>query len=285
METTTQARIDHVVVYGGPHLEALAVTYRRLGFTLTPQGHHTLGSSNHLAIFGTDYLELLGVLPQDVERFGDGWNHPPGLSGLVFKTDDAQALWQRLEKQGVPLAGVKPDVFSRPVELEDGTRRDARFRVVRIALDQFPNGRVYFCEQQTPELVWRPAWQQHANQVISVARYCYAAAPDALQHMAQLLQRSSGATSAEPVAQGWRLRLGNAAVDVRSREAIAMDWAVAQTLVPDKEGAVALALRTRSLDAVRRALRAGNVIAVRDEARRIVVAPEDAGGVLLAFVV
>ena len=29
--------------------------------------------------------------------------------------------------------------------------------------DAFPAGRFYFCEHLTPELVWRPEWQSHAN--------------------------------------------------------------------------------------------------------------------------
>ena len=32
-----------------------------LGFQLTPMGKHSLGSANHLAVFGEDYLELLGT--------------------------------------------------------------------------------------------------------------------------------------------------------------------------------------------------------------------------------
>ena len=31
-------------------------------------------------------------------------------------------------------------------------------------------GRVYFCEHLTPELVWRPEWQGHANGAQAIAR-------------------------------------------------------------------------------------------------------------------
>ena len=46
--------LDHVVVNVHDRIDAAAETYRRLGFTLTPRGYHTLGSMNHLAMFGTD---------------------------------------------------------------------------------------------------------------------------------------------------------------------------------------------------------------------------------------
>src|SRR5580692_2114904 len=53
--------LDHVVVNVRDRIDEAAETYCRLGFTLTPRGYHTLGSINHLAMFGTDYLELIGV--------------------------------------------------------------------------------------------------------------------------------------------------------------------------------------------------------------------------------
>ena len=60
--------LDHVVVNVRDRIDAAAETYRRLGFTLTPRGYHTLGSMNHLAMFGTDYLELIAVKPGDDSR-------------------------------------------------------------------------------------------------------------------------------------------------------------------------------------------------------------------------
>ena len=53
--------LDHAVIGLGTELDAGEACYRRLGFTLTPRGYHSLGSMNHLAVFGTDYLELLAA--------------------------------------------------------------------------------------------------------------------------------------------------------------------------------------------------------------------------------
>jgi len=55
--------LDHAVINVMGKLDEAAAQYTRLGFQLTERGHHTLGSSNNLAIFGTNYLELLGYLP------------------------------------------------------------------------------------------------------------------------------------------------------------------------------------------------------------------------------
>ena len=46
--------LDHVVVNVCDRIDDGLQTYRRLGFTMTPRGYHTLGSMNHLAIFATD---------------------------------------------------------------------------------------------------------------------------------------------------------------------------------------------------------------------------------------
>ena len=60
------------------------------------------------------------------------------------------------------MAGDPPKSFSRPVRLDDG-EVDASFRTVTVRSDVFSAGRVYFCEHLTPEYVWRPEWQTHAN--------------------------------------------------------------------------------------------------------------------------
>ena len=79
--------LDHVVIDVRDRMDEALATFAGLGFQLTPRGHHTLGSMNHLAMFATDYLELLG--------FGAGGGSRPelapfpvGLNGLVFKTGE-----------------------------------------------------------------------------------------------------------------------------------------------------------------------------------------------------
>lgn len=43
--------LDHVVIYVADQLDDADTLYRHLKFQLLPRGHHSLGSSNHLAIF------------------------------------------------------------------------------------------------------------------------------------------------------------------------------------------------------------------------------------------
>jgi glyoxalase-like protein len=158
--------LDHVVIDVRDRMDEAANAFAALGFELTPRGHHTLGSMNHLAMFATDYLELLG--------FGEGGASRPelapfpiGLNGLVFKTDDADAVHAHALAAGLPILPVQ--AFSRPVEL-GGSRQDARFRTTRLDPAKIAMGRVYFCEHRTPELVWRPEWQSHPNGARAISR-------------------------------------------------------------------------------------------------------------------
>ncbi len=160
--------IDHIVVDVRDRMEEGARRYRALGFQLTPLGKHSLGSANHLAILGRDYLELLGTdIPGGTLR-PDIAGFPVGLNGLVFRAEGSEALQQQQQARGVPVQGVVN--FFRPVEYPDGTRGDARFNVVRLDIAAAFDGRTYWCEHLTPEHVWRPEWQAHPNGATGIAR-------------------------------------------------------------------------------------------------------------------
>jgi hypothetical protein len=160
--------LDHVVINARNDIDGAAETFRRLGFTLTERGYHTLGSMNHLAMFGTDYLELIAVpkdAPPDVRP--DVQASPYGLNGFVFGTEDSAELHAALSAAGVNAKA--PREFSRPVRL-DGGEHQATFRTVSIPESDTPYGRIYYCHHLTRDLVWRDAWRRHANGVVAVAR-------------------------------------------------------------------------------------------------------------------
>ncbi|MFK7967043.1 MAG: VOC family protein [Burkholderiaceae bacterium] len=167
-------QLDHAVVNTQYALDRAQTAFEALGFHLTDRGYHSLGSINHLMMFTTDYLELIG-LPDKPAQAGEPLptragvsDAPLGINGLVFKTDSADAMFEHLQRIG--MAGNPPKSFSRPVALAgEAQTRDASFRTVHVRPDCFPAGRVYFCEHYTPDLVWRPEWQSHANAAKSIA--------------------------------------------------------------------------------------------------------------------
>ncbi|HQT78898.1 MAG TPA: VOC family protein [Rhodopila sp.] len=243
--------LDHVVVDARESIDAAAEAYTALGFQLTPRGHHTLGSSNNLAIFGTNYLELLGF-GQNGGMRPELMPFPAGLNGLVFKTDNAADTAARAQQAGI--AASPASAFSRPVTV-DGTTRDAKFRTTHLPPDVSGIGRVYFCEHLTPELVWRPTWQVHPNGAQQVIRVLVATDDPSRQTrlFAGLFSDSSVASRAD----------GTAALSLSDGGTVVLA-PVTRTLealgdaAPDAAGRAnfmaALVIRVASIDAVARLL-------------------------------
>lgn len=156
--------LDHLVINSHFDIDALAEVFQALGFRLTPRGYHSLGSLNHLMMFDSHYLEIIG-LPGEGKLRQEILNSPQGIDGLVFSSQDAAATRQFLEEAGFSLQPLQH--FSR--EVVDGTvSGTARFTTLRLLGDEFSAGRVYFCQHHTPEWVWRPGWPGHANGVTGI---------------------------------------------------------------------------------------------------------------------
>jgi hypothetical protein len=152
--------LDHLVVNAMFEIDAAAVCFAALGFTLTPLGYHSLGSVNHLMMLGDHYLELVGLPVGTTTLRREILESRLGIDGLVFKSDDAQATYDRLIGADVDCGA--PQSFSRPVEI-DGCEQIARFRTTRLTAGELPGVRVYFCEHLTPQWVFGPAVPPHAN--------------------------------------------------------------------------------------------------------------------------
>jgi hypothetical protein len=121
-------------------LDAAARDFAALGFTLTPRGHHSIGSRNHCIMLGSTYLELLspGTGPSEwLEHYRKCLEEGEGLAALAYKMDAPEGEFMDL---------------SRPVE--GGI---ARFRLTQL------EPRFFLVQHLTPELVWRREWQAHAN--------------------------------------------------------------------------------------------------------------------------
>lgn len=269
--------LDHVVVNSRDRMELAADIYRRLGFTLTPRGHHTLGSINHLAMFGTDYLELLGVPPGGAART-DVLDWPEGLNGVVFGTEDSDAIYAALSAAGAPV--LPPLAFSRPVALPGGAR-DAAFRTVRVGREAVAAGRLYFCHHLTRDLVWRDEWRRHANGVLGVASVVIAAErPDSLGVVFAAL---FGDDAVVRIAGGLRLGAGLTSIDVVTRDELHRRFGAAAPADGRADAMAALVLRVADLSRPAAALRTGGIAGVIADAGRLLVPASEAMGVTLAF--
>lgn len=271
--------LDHVVINVRDRIDEAQDVFQRLGFSLTPRGYHSLGSMNHLAIFGTDYLELIAAPPGDTRR-PEILGSPEGLNGLVFGTEDSAGVHAALATAGVPV--LEPRQFTRPVDL-GGQTEDATFRTVRLPEDgTVPDGRLYFCHHLTRHLVWRDAWRQHANGAVAVARAVIMSHDPG--RWGSLFGRMFGSGSVRAIDGGCALTVGLSRFEVVSPARLA-------DLFGDAAGdpggradmMAALTFRTTSLDRAEAALAVGGIVA-RRHAGRIVVPAAGAFGSVLEFV-
>lgn len=271
--------LDHVVVNVRDQMDLALITYQRLGFTMTPRGYHTLGSMNHLAMFGTDYLELISVDPNAAVPRADVMQFPLGLNGLVFGSEDSAASYAACAAADVPV--TPPTEFSRLVTLPDGTR-DATFRTVHLAPGTIPAGRVYFCQHFTRDLVWRDEWRHHPNGVTGIARVIMAATDP--RAPAEIFARMFGADAISEIRGGLRLIIGLTNLDIITPAEVAEQFGDA---APDsaerRQYMVGLTLRCRALDRAASALIAGGIAITSQTDWRIVVPAAAAMGAVLEF--
>jgi catechol 2,3-dioxygenase-like lactoylglutathione lyase family enzyme len=267
--------LDHIVIDVRDRIDEAFERFTALGFHLTPRGHHTLGSSNHLAVFAADYLELLGfgaggAARPEIERF------PIGLNGLVFKAEDAESVYRHARAAGLPIQPVQS--FSRPVSLA-GETRNARFRTTRLDPKEVPMGRVYFCEHRTPELVWRPEWQVHPNGARAIARVVVAT-PEP-RRSAMLFQSLFGPVG---TACGDRVTVaaGAARVELAPPAAVAAEFGDGAA-DPAGRGEYFAAAEFKVTSLVETARRLGSAAGVLVEERRVVVPAAMAFNTTLVF--
>jgi|SoiMethySBSTD1v2_1073268.scaffolds.fasta_scaffold01236_23 catechol 2,3-dioxygenase-like lactoylglutathione lyase family enzyme len=270
--------IDHVVILVGD-LDQAARAYAAMGFTLTPRGHHTLGSQNHCIMFGTDYVELLAV-PRPhpaMQYFTDFLARGEGLGAIAFASDDAAAAQREFAAAGI--AADAPLDFSRPVRL-GAESRDARFRIVQLPVQHTPGCRTFVCQHFTREVVWRPEFQAHEVGATGLAGIAVVAEEPAAaaQGYAQLLGER-----AQPIADGLRVDTGSAPVTVGGRQRFADRLRGAA--LPPRPAPLVAALFISVSDRARAAaaLRRGGLAPVQLADGSCAVGADRAHGVALVF--
>lgn len=262
--------LDHVVINARDDMDRAAEIYRRLGFTLTERGYHSLGSMNHLAMFGTDYLELIAVPKSATSGRLDLLTYSYGLNGLVFGSEDSAVTYAALAKAGVPVD--PPSEFTRPVKYAGG-QGDARFRTIRMKPGVVPYGRVYYCHHFTRDLVWRDEWRHHANGTVAVERAVIVEADPATG--AKLYVDMFGPEAVRDIRNGKKVVIGNSRFDIVTEAELKAQVGDA---APDAAGRKAymagLTLRVTSLAKAAAALEAGKIPFIEKGGRLIVPAKE-----------
>jgi hypothetical protein len=171
---------------------------------------------------------------------------------------------------GLPVLPVQS--FSRPVALDGGTQ-DARFRTTRLDPEKVAMGRVYFCEHQTPDLVWRPEWQTHPNGACAIARVVVATADP--QRTVRLFRGLFGDDAITDRDGGQTIAAGACQLELSTPDRVAAEFGEAAADPAGRaEYMAALGIRVGSLHEAEQCLR--SVPGLRVEPRRRLVVPAGA---------
>ena len=171
-------RIDHLVICVHDLAQA-ARSLQTLGFTLRPTGVHPFGTSNRLAMFANNFLELLAVtdaaaIPAAAPgRFSfpahnqDFLATAEGMSMLAWHSADARADAARFKANDI--GAYAPFDFGRDAALPDGATARLEFSLAFATDPAMPGIAFFTCQQRhPPELFWKPDYQRHPNGALRV---------------------------------------------------------------------------------------------------------------------
>lgn len=278
--------LDHLVLTARD-LDAAEARFRALGFTLTPRAHHPFGTSNHLAIFEGNFLELLGVsAPEKIPdheagRYSFGQHtveflkRGEGLSFIVLDTADARADHRAFQAAGV--STFEPVDFSRGARQPDGSDRTVSFTIC-FALPPDPAPPHFVCQQRhPPENFWRPEYQAHGNGAGRISEVVLRA--DQAGRLAPFYAALFGRDALEESADGLVVRTGRGRISALTPAALANRFGFEGA----HDGAiVAMRFAVADLARAEAALAAGRT-PFRRANRTLQVAPEHGFGALLEF--
>ena len=198
--------IDHVAHFV-PHIDAASAALEQAGFTLTPfseQSHRLepggpltpAGAGNRCVMLREGYLEFLTPTGDTAiaQQLRNSIHRYTGLHLIALGTVAPEADHARLEKNG--FSPLPPVALQREIGTADG-HGTARFTVVRVPPGTMAEGRIQYCQQHTPELLWQPRWLEHRNRARGLAAViiCVADPQEAAQRYARytgLLAQVSG---------------------------------------------------------------------------------------------
>ena len=139
--------IDHAVV-GVRDLEHARSGYERLGFRLTPRGHHV----------GRGTVDPAKPT-HDLDRFLEQREGMMALALLSTDADATRSAWQE--------AGLASDLCHLGRTLEPET--ELRFKNVKLALEATGGVPLFACAHLTPEPMRQPELLEHPNGSFGIA--------------------------------------------------------------------------------------------------------------------
>lgn len=106
----------------------------------------------------------------------------------------------------------------------DGSQSEARFCISRIRASALAYGFSFFCEHQTPQAIWQPAWQVHPNGVQALSAFVISS-PQPEQTLALYRQMFSSEVRAEACG-GYVLNSGTCSLRIITHQQASLEFAL-----------------------------------------------------------
>ncbi|RDV01210.1 VOC family protein [Undibacter mobilis] len=236
--------LDHIV-HAVRDLDAAAVRYRELGFTVGQRNRHPWGTHNHIIQFPGFFIELITLaepdkLSDDIfsANFGiynrDFTARHEALSMLVLESTDSAGDVAAFETAGIAASGSTR--FDREGKRPDGTAVHVAFSLAFAKDKTAPEIGFFTCQQHYPENFWNPAFQKHDNGVTGIAAVVIVADEPARHR--DFLTAFTGALNVTAEGEGYRLGLPRGAIEVMTPDAYAVRYGLDS---PDTAGGPRLA--------------------------------------------
>jgi catechol 2,3-dioxygenase-like lactoylglutathione lyase family enzyme len=279
--------LDHVGI-AARDLDALAATYARLGFTLTPLARHSgrrtpdgpvvpFGTGNRCIMLRQGYLELIAII--DPAAFSNTLelflSRYAGIHIVALGIDDAEAALPRLRKAGIDLPGIA--WLQRPVDDADPEGPQARF--ARLPWPEAPEGRVQLIQHLTPEVIWQERFMSHPNRAQALEALVMAVADPPAS--AARFSRLAGRPLAPDPAGGFMLELPRGRLRILPPESLPA--VLPGVAIPSLPFLAGIFLRTDDAGGAARAVATEAGIVTQQAPEGWMLRPEDAGGAALVF--
>ncbi|NFV80750.1 VOC family protein [Magnetospirillum aberrantis] len=159
--------LDHAVV-AVRDLDAASGVFERLGFALTPVGHHAeWGTANRCAMFAGDYVELIAPEGEGevADQLRDFLTRQEGLFSLSLGSSDGAATSQSLRSAGLEV----PVARSLSRKLDDGKGTTLMFSEMPLPPVATPGIPTRVVQHITAERERHPQWLDHPNTACGIA--------------------------------------------------------------------------------------------------------------------
>jgi hypothetical protein len=281
-------RLDHLVICVHD-LTRAALDWQTLGFTLTPTGVHPFGTSNRLAMFGNNFLELLAVTdtaavpPAAPGHFSfaahnqDFLRSSEGMSMLALHSADAHADAARFS--ATHIGAYAPFDFGRDAALPGGGTARVEFSLAFATDPAMPGIAFFTCQQRhPPELFWKAEYQHHPNGALRVVEVVMSA-PEPAEQRAFLERITESAAEFVP----GRLTVGQSGDRITVLGPSEMARRLPGFTAPGSPRFCAARLAVTDLDATRRVLK-NNGVAFQVVDAALLIPPAASHGLALEFV-